>query len=57
MTRYELGNRGVSYPFYADNDDAAVKWARAFVKKGHEKKFLILNNETGRIFNLVGDDA
>lgn len=54
---YYLGKKHIMIPFTAENDDDAVKTARTLIKGTNYYGFLILNNETGRIFDCYGDTA
>ena len=58
MARYIVGSRqyGGFVPFEAKDDKDALMEVRNIVKKNY-KKFLIQNEDTGRIFDLFGDDA
>lgn len=57
MTDYYLGNRHVMIPFEAADDRDALKVARTYFKEPDYHGFFLMNNETGRIFDMYGDDV
>lgn len=54
---YYLGRKNVMIPFTAEDDNDAVRVAMTLIKGRDYHGFLLLNNETGRIFDMYGDDA
>lgn len=57
MTDYYLGKKNIMIPFEATDDKDALKVSRTLVKGTNYHGFLLMNNATGRIFNMYGDDA
>ena len=57
MTEYYLGKKNIMIPFEAKDDNDALKMARTLIKGTNYHGFLLMNNETSRIFDMYGCDA
>lgn len=57
MTEYYLGKKNIMIPFEAKDDNDALKVARTLIKGTNYRGFLLMNNETSRIFDMYGCDA
>lgn len=54
MTDYYVGMENVMIPFEANDDNHAIECAKNLIAGDDYTGFVILNNETGRFFDLSG---
>lgn len=53
---YYLGAKNVMIPFVADDDNHAIECAKNFIRGNDYTGFKLLNDDTGRIFDMNGAD-
>lgn len=54
MNDYYLGAKNVMIPFTAENDENAIEIAKTLIKGNDYSIFKLLNDNTGRIFDMNG---